>query len=302
MQSNTNMRQVKLSWGRPALDRTDLAPLLDIVEEITFLSYLRRTPKNVIIFAEAKFLNGQEPEELNNLYYIELLEVVQEPNKVDGHYLLKLRLDHPVSNMNSRTGGTSTIAGSKISQNGLIYKIRGSRMKISLLHTFIKAYAKPDSIQVSKLDYSNESSSPLNEKQLAIALHAYRAGYWDYPRRTRVGELAHELNLARATVSEHLTRISAILADEAFSTLEPNYTSPKVINEMISQVKIDAQASGYADHKEFTKMWDEIKMNIVLEEEDPILEESNLMISSNEEALSYYEENLSSQRQVQKSE
>ena len=296
------MRQVKLSWGRPALERTDLAPLLDIVEEITFLSYLRRTPKNVVIFAEAKFLNGQEPEELNNLYYIELLEVVQEPNKVDGHYLLKLKLDHPVSNMNSRTGGTSTIAGSKISQNGLIYKIRGSRMKISLLHTFIKAYAKPDSIQVSKLDYSNESSSPLNEKQLAIALHAYRAGYWDYPRRTRVGELAHELNLARATVSEHLTRISAILADEAFSTLEPNYTSPKVINEMISQIKIDAQASGYADHKEFTKMWDEIKMNIVLEEEDPILEESNLMISSNEEALSYYEENLSSQRQVQKSE
>lgn len=296
------MRQVKLSWGRPALERTDLAPLLDIVEEITFLSYLRRTPKNVVIFAEAKFLNGQEPEELNNLYYIELLEVVQEPNKVDGHFLLKLKLDHPVSNMNSRTGGTSTIAGSKISQNGLIYKIRGSRMKISLLHTFIKAYAKPDSIQVSKLDYSNESSSPLNEKQLAIALHAYRAGYWDYPRRTRVGELAHELNLARATVSEHLTRISAILADEAFSTLEPNYTSPKVINEMISQVKIDAQASGYADHKEFTKMWDEIKMNIVLEEEDPILEESNLMISSNEEALSYYEENLSSQRQVQKSE
>ena len=296
------MRQVKLSWGRPALERTDLAPLLDIVEEITFLSYLRRTPKNVVIFAEAKFLNGQEPEELNNLYYIELLEVVQEPNKVDGHYLLKLKLDHPVSNMNSRTGGTSTIAGSKISQNGLIYKIRGSRMKISLLHTFIKAYAKPDSIQVSKLDYSNESSSPLNEKQLAIALHAYRAGYWDYPRRTRVGELAHELNLARATVSEHLTRISAILADEAFSTLEPNYTSPKVINEMISQVKIDAQASGYADHKEFTKMWDEIKMNIVLEEEDPILEESNLMISSNEQALSYYEENLSSQRQVQKSE
>jgi len=296
------MRQLKLSWGRPALERTDLAPLLDIVEEITFLSYLRRTPKNVIIFAEAKFLNGQEPEELNNLYYIELLEVVQEPNKVDGHYLLKLKLDHPVSNMNSRTGGTSTIAGSKISQNGLIYKIRGSRMKISLLHTFIKAYAKPDSIQVSKLDYSNESSSPLNEKQLAIALHAYRAGYWDYPRRTRVGELAHELNLARATVSEHLTRISAILADEAFSTLEHNYTSPKVINEMISQIKIDAQASGYADHKEFTKMWDEIKMNIVLEEEDPILEESNLMISSNEEALSYYEENLSSQRQVQKSE
>lgn len=296
------MRQLKLSWGRPALERTDLAPLLDIVEEITFLSYLRRTPKNVVIFAEAKFLDGQEPEELNNLYYIELLEVVQEPNKVDGHYLLKLKLDHPVSNMNSRTGGTSTIAGSKISQNGLIYKIRGSRMKISLLHTFIKAYAKPDSIQVSKLDYSNESSSPLNEKQLAIALHAYRAGYWDYPRRTRVGELAHELNLARATVSEHLTRISAILADEAFSTLEPNYTSPKVINEMISQVKIDAQASGYADHKEFTKMWDEIKMNIVLEEEDPILEESNLMISSNEEALSYYEENLSSQRQVQKSE
>lgn len=296
------MRQVKLSWGRPALERTDLAPLLDIVEEITFLSYLRRTPKNVVIFAEAKFLRGQEPEELNNLYYIELIEVVQEPTKIDGNYLLKLKLNHPVSNMNSRTGGTSTIAGSKISQNGLIYKIRGSRMKISILHTFIKAYAKPDSIQVSKLDYSNESTSPLNEKQLAIALHAYRAGYWDYPRRTRVGELAHDLNLARATVSEHLTRISAILADEAFSALEPNYTSPKVINEMISQVKADAEASGYADDKEFNKMWDEIKMNIVLEEDEPTLDESNLMISSNEEAMLYYEENLSSQKPTQKSE
>ena len=39
-------------------------------------------------------------------------------------------------------------------------------MKISLLHTFIKAYAKPDSIKVSKLDYANESASPLNESNL----------------------------------------------------------------------------------------------------------------------------------------
>ena len=81
------MRQVKFTWSRPALERTDLAPLLDILEEITFLSYIRRTPRNVIILAEAKFLENQEPEELNNLYYIELLEVVQEPNTANGNYL-----------------------------------------------------------------------------------------------------------------------------------------------------------------------------------------------------------------------
>ena len=294
------MRQVKFTWSRPALERTDLAPLLDILEEITFLSYIRRTPRNVVILAEAKFLENQEPEELNNLYYIEVLEVIQEPNTANGNYLLKLKLDHPVSNMNSRTGGTSTIAGSKLTQNALIYKIRGSRMKISLLHTFIKAYAKPDSIQVSKLDYANESASPLNEKQLAIALHAYRAGYWDYPRRTRVGELAVELNLARATVSEHLTRISAILADEAFSALESNYTSPKVIGEMINQVQTDAENSDYLHDKEFEKMWDEIKSNIQNENEDSLVDENSLMISSSEDVISYYEENLTTAQKKQK--
>ncbi len=294
------MRQVKFTWSRPVLERTDLAPLLDILEEITFLSYIRRTPRNVIILAEAKFLENQEPEELNNLYYIEMLEVIQEPSKPGGHYLLKLKLDHPVSNMNSRTGGTSTITGSRLSQNGLTYKIRGSRMKISLLHTFIKAYAKPDSIQVSKLDYSNELESPLNEKQLAIALHAYRAGYWDYPRRTRVGELAVELNLARATVSEHLTRISAILADEAFSALESNYTSPKVISEMIRQVQTDAKNSDYLDNKDFEKMWNQIKSNIKDEIEDSLIDENSLMISSSEEAISFYEENLTTAREKQR--
>lgn len=294
------MRQVKFTWSRPVLERTDLAPLLDILEEITFLSYIRRTPRNVIILAEAKFLENQEPEELNNLYYIEMLEVIQEPSTLGGHYLLKLKLDHPVSNMNSRTGGTSTITGSQLSQNGLTYKIRGSRMKISLLHTFIKAYAKPDSIQVSKLDYSNESESPLNEKQLAIALHAYRAGYWDYPRRTRVGELAVELNLARATVSEHLTRISAILADEAFSALESNYTSPKVISEMIRQVQTDAKNSDYIDNKDFEKMWDQIKSNIKDEIEDSLIDENSLMISSSEEAISFYEENLTTAGEKQR--
>ena len=65
-----------------------------------------------------------------------------------------------------------------------------------------------------------------------------RQGYWDYPRRTRVGELAIELNLARATVSEHLTRISAILADEAFSALESELYLSKVISEMIKQYKL----------------------------------------------------------------
>ena len=131
-------------------------------------------------------------------------------------------------------------------------------------------------------------------------MHAYRAGYWDYPRRTRVGELAVELNLARATVSEHLTRISAILADEAFSALESNYTSPKVISEMIKQVQTDAKDSDYLHNKEFEKMWDAIKSNSQNENEDSLIDENSLMISSSEDVISYYEENLTTAQKKQK--
>ena len=115
-----------------------------------------------------------------------------------------------------------------------------------------------------------------------------------------LGELAVELNLARATVSEHLTRISAILADEAFSALESNYTSPKVISEMINQVQTDAENSDYLHDKEFEKMWDEIKSNIQNENEDSLVDDNSLMISSSEDVISYYEENLTTAQKKEK--
>ena len=61
---------------------------------------------------------------------------------------------------------------------------------------------------------------------------------------------------------------------------------------MINQVQTDAKNSDYLHNKEFEKIWDEIKSNIQNEYEDSLIDDNSLMISSSEEAISYYEENL----------
>ena len=92
------------------------------------------------------------------------------------------------------------------------------------------------------LDFdSTLNHSALSTKQLKLAKFAYDRGYFDIPKRTRISDLASEIGLARATISEHLARIESILMDDMFSSYDEAYTDPKLVKSLIETVTMEVE-------------------------------------------------------------
>ena len=74
-----------------------------------------------------------------------------------------------------------------------------------------------------------------------MAKFAYDRGFFDIPKRTRISDLASEIGLARATISEHLARIESILMDDMFSSYDEAYTDPKLVKSLIETVTMEIE-------------------------------------------------------------
>ena len=266
------MREITLFWRIPRIRDTDIAPLLDIVSEAVFLSYLKRTPRDIRILMKTTFKPGKFPEDLNSLYFLELLDVHHTPDNFDDSYVVNVRISHPLSNFNARTGGTSAVPGCKIDGDGLTYILQGGNLRLRLVAAMAKLMAKPDRISARNLDVkSNAKSGLLNNKQLKIAKYAYDRGWYDVNTKVRLSEMAEEVKIARATLAEHLSRIESIVMDDllgSFSNIHITSDEFEIFKDMVVE---DSEYSGYKDDAEFKKLLKNMHQNIaneVLEEYD----------------------------------
>ena len=89
----------------------------------------------------------------------------------------------------------------------------------------------------------------MSPKQLKLAKFAYDRGYFDVPKRFRVSDLAEQVGLARATISEHLSRIEAIIMDDMFSSYDEPYVSPETIKLMLETIELDSQDANIDQRK-----------------------------------------------------
>ena len=240
------MREITLFWGRSRLIKTDIAPLLDIVSNMVFLAYIKRTPRDVRMLIKAKFKEGKVPEDLNSLYFLELLDIHHTPESEDESFVLNLRLSHPLSNFNARTGGTTAAPGCKIDAEGMTYILQGGNVRLRLVVAMAKLMAKPDRISARKLDLStNADSGPLSAKQLKMAKYAYDEGWYDIKKRVRISEMAERLNIARATLAEHLSRIESIVMDDLMGSYSNIKVHPDENHLFKYMIESDAIKYGY---------------------------------------------------------
>ncbi len=65
------------------------------------------------------------------------------------------------------------------------------------------------------------SNKTLTKKQRELLEIAYRKGFFDVPRRVKLGQLAGELGVSRSTLMESLRRAEARIMRERFSDSEP---------------------------------------------------------------------------------
>ena len=297
------MREVTLFWKRARLRELDIAEILDIFKHLEFLSYVKRVPKDVRIIVKADFVEGKTIDDIDDLYFLELIEVILEPIGNNNSYILLVKLNHSLSNINARTNGTSAIPGCRLDGEGLTYIIQGPPMKLRIVTTLARILAKPDRTSARSLDFKlTSSNSILSPKQLKLAKFAYDRGYFDVPKRIRVSDLAEQVGLARATISEHLSRIEAIIMDDMFSSFDEPYVSPETIKLMLETIELDSQDANIDQKKGMKKMLENIRDNIKNEIVPNILHDAKETDLTMDELVEYgmqeHKENISQIDQI----
>ena len=257
------MREVSFFWKIDRLDAIGLESVLDVAKRIEFLSYIKRVPKDIRCLFKFHLHEGQSIEDLQSIESLEILEVVQEAENPDEGHLVICRVIHPLPILNARTNGTYAVAGSKLDDEGLTYILQGSSMKLRLLSGVLRLMAKPDrtSARTLKLTPQNRDTV-LTEKQLKLAKFAYDRGYYDLPKRIKITELAEQLGLARATISEHLTKIEGILMDDMFSSMTDVRLTVEQARTIVETMEADMEQSEEYQTESFTGLVKRIKDSI----------------------------------------
>ncbi|MAR94531.1 MAG: hypothetical protein CMA45_05620 [Euryarchaeota archaeon] len=277
------MREVTLFWKRARLRSLDIAEILQIFKHLEFLSYVKRVPKDVRIIVKAHFCEGKTISDIDDLHFLDLLEIIMEPKEPNDSFILLVRLNHSLSNLNARTNGTSAAPGCRLDGEGLTYIIQGPPMKLRIVTTLARIMSKPDRTSARSLDFNLTSdNSLLSPKQLKLAKFAYDKGFFDVPKRIRVSDLAEQIGLARATISEHLARIEAIIMDDMFSSFDDPYVPPEIIKVMLETIELDSEEADIDQKKGMKKMLESIRDNIKNEVSQQILHDDDELTSLDE--------------------
>jgi hypothetical protein len=296
------MREVTLFWKRARLKSLDISEILEIFKHLEFLSYVKRVPKDVRIIVKAHFCEGKTISNVDDLHFLDLLDVIMEPKEPTDPFILLVRLNHSLSNLNARTNGTSAAPGCRLDGEGLTYIIQGPPMKLRIVTTLARIISKPDRTSARSLDFNLTSdNSLLSPKQLKLAKFAYDKGFFDVPKRIRVSDLAEQIGLARATISEHLARIEAIIMDDMFSSFEDPYVPPEIIKLMLETIELDSEEASIDHKKGMKKMLENIKENIKNEISPQILHNEDELTSLDEMVelgMQEHQENISQIDQI----
>ena len=127
----------------------------------------------------------------------------------------------------------------------------------------MRLMSKPDRTSARNLNLTPQNyESILSEKQLKLAKFAYDNGYYDLPKRIKITELSEQMGLARATVSEHLTKIEGILMDDIFSSMTDVRLRPEDARSIVLSMEIDMQDTESLRTEGFELLIQRMKDNI----------------------------------------
>jgi DNA-binding CsgD family transcriptional regulator len=109
--------------------------------------------------------------------------------------------------------GTSDPA---VSDQGLLLSFVGSQDAIrGILRHFEAAGTTPSLRKLTEYEGDDSTTTPLTDRQFEVTRTAYELGFYEIPREASTADVADELDLDPATVSEHLQRAERnILARE----------------------------------------------------------------------------------------
>lgn len=131
-------------------------------------------------------------------------------------YLLELTatgLPEEIADDYEEVVGTSA---PEVSDRGLLLSFVGSQEAIrDVLRHYVAAGASPGLRRLAAYEGDGTSVDALTERQLEVVRTAYDLGFYEIPREASTEDVATELGVDPATVSEHLQRAERNLLAEA---------------------------------------------------------------------------------------
>jgi hypothetical protein len=105
-----------------------------------------------------------------------------------------------------------------VTDRGMLLSLVGSQEAIrDVIRNFEGAGVVPDLHRLGDYDGGQRTLDALTDRQLEVIQTAYDMGFYDVPREASINDVATEIDLDGATVSEHLQRAERNLLSHQFS-------------------------------------------------------------------------------------
>lgn len=106
-----------------------------------------------------------------------------------------------------------------VTDRGVLLSLVGSQEAIrDMLRNYEAVGASPNLTKLGEYDGGASALDTLTDRQLEVIETAYEMGFYDIPRGTSTEDIAGELDLDAATVSEHLQRAERNLLTQQLPT------------------------------------------------------------------------------------
>lgn len=158
-----------------------------------------------------------DPDELDTLGCIDQWQLVAE--KEDTYlYLLELtatEIPESTADVYEELIGT---CDPSVTERGILLSFVGSQEAIrDMLRKYEAAGAIPDLCKLGEYSGGESTLDALTDRQLEVLETAYKMGFYEIPREASTEDIAGELDLDAATVSEHLQRAERNLLTQQLS-------------------------------------------------------------------------------------
>ena len=208
------MREVHLGWNSETIGRSEFKFVVEICDYFEVIAHLEITPKGVRQLVRVKFQADKNPNDLENIPFLEVEgPLTPHPLPDDGEEgILVIWNRHPVSIAAIGFEGLHIIPPYTIDQQGLNVTIRGLAEGISGFLKTVRILFPPDSVKVVDMEhFENNMINVLTPKQIEATTIAVKYGYYENPRTVSMRELSEISGIARSTLQEHLSKAEAAL-------------------------------------------------------------------------------------------
>lgn len=195
------MREVALTWEEASLAETDLAELLDVVENFNIVANLLITKEGVRQVILPTYKQGKTAEDLDRVSYLTVEQSFSD--REEG--ALVVWNTHALVCLASATDNIHVMPPATLEEGKLTLTVRGLPEAIATFVKMSKVFFPPASVRVSDIRaHESGLEQALTPRQLECYALAVKHGFYQEPKTITIQALADLLGIARSTFQEHL--------------------------------------------------------------------------------------------------